>query len=203
MPKGIFVRKPLSEEHKRNISVALMGRIVSPETREKMRHNPQNFKKGHTVSLETRMKMRNSPTAFKPGHEVTDEMRAKLRKASLGVKPTVEALAKRSLAMRGENNPSWKGGVTELRNAIRNCFKYRLWRFDIFKRDNFTCVWCGARGVYLEADHNPIPFYKILIEYKINTIDDALACEKLWDISNGRTLCKPCHNTTKNGRAKN
>lgn len=101
-----------------------------------------------------------------------------------------------------ENNPSWKGGISligkKLDKQIRKCFLYRQWRSDIFMRDSYTCVLCGARSgngmaVYLQADHYPKMFSVILKEYKIKTIEEALNCEELWNINNGRTLCINCH----------
>ena len=64
--------------------------------------------------------------------------------------------------------------------------EYRLWRESVFKRDNWTCVWCGARSskgyeVILNVDHiKPFASYP----------------ELRFAIDNGRTLCKPCHETT-------
>ena len=97
---------------------------------------------------------------------------------------------------RGKQVWSWKGGITSLREQIRSCFKYRQWRSDIFTRDNFTCVICRIRGNYLEADHYPKTFSEILKEYKITIFEEALNCEELWNINNGRTLCKNCHKKT-------
>ena len=97
----------------------------------------------------------------------------------------------------GERNSQWKGGITPLAARIRHCFKYCLWRSDIFTRDDFTCQKCGLRGGYLEADHYPKRFSKILEEYNIKTLEEALVCEELWNRNNGRTLCKKCHDKTK------
>jgi len=36
----------------------------------------------------------------------------------------------------------------------------------------------------------------ILEDNEIKNIDDALGCEELWNINNGRTLCHPCHKMT-------
>ncbi len=107
----------------------------------------------------------------------------------------------------GKNHPNWKDGITPLIQLIRNCFKYRQWRSDVFTRDNFTCVLCGVRSgkgkpVYLEADHYPKKFSTIFHEYKIKTLQEALDCEEFWNINNGRTLCRKCHNKTKEERRR-
>ena len=88
-----------------------------------------------------------------------------------------------------------------LNKKIRESFKYRQWRSDIFTRDNFTCQECWVRGVRLNAHHKE-PFYKIMDEYNIKTLEQALDCEKFWNINNGVTLCEPCHDKTKPGRIK-
>ncbi len=98
---------------------------------------------------------------------------------------------------KGEKCHFWKGGITPIKRQIRNSFRYRQWRSDIFTRDNFTCVLCGKRGGWIEADHYPKKFSDILKENNIKTVEQALLCEELWNINNGRTLCKDCHNKTK------
>lgn len=61
------------------------------------------------------------------------------------------------------------------------------WRKKVFERDNYTCVLCNARNgqgysVYLEADHiKPWAFFP----------------ELRFELSNGRTLCRKCHDKTK------
>lgn len=58
------------------------------------------------------------------------------------------------------------------------------WRQSVFQRDNFTCQTCQARGTYLEADHiKPWAYFP----------------ELRFELSNGRTLCRPCHDQTKIG----
>lgn len=101
---------------------------------------------------------------------------------------------------RGEESPSWKGGITELTKAIRTAFEYLLWKKEILKRDNYTCVQCGAnfyndKKVILDVDHI-IPFSQILEEQEISTLDQARICKELWDINNGRVLCRNCHKKT-------
>lgn len=59
--------------------------------------------------------------------------------------------------------------------------RYRRWRLAVFERDNFTCQHCGVRGVRLHADH-----IKSWARHP----------ELRYDVSNGRTLCVPCHMKT-------
>ena len=101
----------------------------------------------------------------------------------------------------GNKHWNWKGGITKINRLIRNSFKYRQWRSDVFTRDNFTCQECGKRGGRLEAHHIK-EFSKIIQEYNIKTIEDSENCEELWNINNGQTLCSNCHNKTKNGNNK-
>ena len=68
----------------------------------------------------------------------------------------------------------YKGGITSLMIQIRGCFQYRLWRSDVYQKDNFTCQKCGVRSgngkhVYLEAHHLK-EFSKIIEENNIKIL---------------------------------
>ena len=107
---------------------------------------------------------------------------------------------KKSPNIRGSNNHNWKGGKTKLSFQIRNSAEYSFWRMSVFKRDFFTCQHCGAKNkkgekYIFDADHI-YPFSKILDDFNITSIEEAISCEKLWDIDNGRTLCRDCHKKT-------
>ena len=86
----------------------------------------------------------------------------------------------------------WNEGTTQLALKIRRSFEYRLWRSDVFTRDNFICQECCQKGGKLEAHHKK-PFALILKLNEIKTFEEAICCEELWNINNGITLCKECH----------
>ena len=106
------------------------------------------------------------------GYQCSEETKRKISIAHKG---------KPKLFNRGENSNFWKGGITPINAKIRTSLEYKIWRRAVFERDNYTCVWCGKKGVYIEADHiKPFAHYP----------------ELRFAIDNGRTLCKSCHKTT-------
>lgn len=115
--------------------------------------------------------------------------RAKATKASKP--PVCYWLGKKRPDITGQNHYLWNG-KTPIIEQIRKCVEYYRWRSEVFERDNYTCVLCNAKGVYLHADHIK-QFSFIIHEKDIKTLEDALDCQELWDVNNGRTLCKPCH----------
>jgi len=80
---------------------------------------------------------------------------------------------------RGKDHWNWKGGPKEDRRMSDPY--YRDWRSEVFKRDHYTCQLCGCSGGQLNADHIK-PWSKFP--------------ELRYELSNGRTLCVPCHRTT-------
>jgi len=85
--------------------------------------------------------------------------------------------------------------VSILNERIRKSLKNRLWREDIFRRDNYQCVFCSSVGGKLNADHIK-PFSVIIRDNNIRTFEEAMLCDELWDRDNGRTLCYDCHKKT-------
>ena len=84
----------------------------------------------------------------------------------------------------GDKSPSWRGGRTPIIRAIRNSPSIKNWRMAVFERDNYTCQMCTERGGKLEAHH-------------IHPVRDHKNDLVMYDVGNGITLCKKCHNTTK------
>lgn len=81
----------------------------------------------------------------------------------------------------------WKGGITKQTQMGRGTKEYKEWRWSVISRDNFSCLWCGAKEK-LEADH----------------IKRWSECKELrYEVSNGRTLCMMCHNKTRGRHHEN
>ena len=184
-----------------------------------------NIGKKHSESAKTKMRL------AKIGKKYTENHKLKISQGNMGKKMSVEAKKKMSqtkkgkkfteehrrnlkIAHKGQNaghlSKFWKGGITPLRRKIRTTFEYRLWRSDIFTRDNYTCILCGdhtckgkGQTIQLNADHFPKTFSEIIEQYQIKTLDEAIKCSELWNINNGRTLCEDCHKRTPTYGGKN
>jgi len=82
---------------------------------------------------------------------------------------------------RGGNHHNWKGGISKINNNSRQLFmhtiEYKIWRRNIFERDDFTCQICGEKGGKLRANH-----IKRYVDYPNSRIN----------INNGITICEGC-----------
>lgn len=167
---------PRSEAGKLAMTIKMSGER-NPSKKPAVRKKISEKKKGNNGRLgmphleETKQKISNAHKGQKKpwaGKFLTEE----------GRKRIIEAIS-------GTKNKNWKGGITSLQEKIRNSAEYKNWRRLVFKRDDYTCVWCRKKGGYLEADH--IKQFAFFPELR-------------FAVDNGRTLCKECHNTTKYGR---
>jgi 5-methylcytosine-specific restriction endonuclease McrA len=82
-------------------------------------------------------------------------------------------------------NKYWdkKGRKTPANTLIRKQKEFKIWREAVFKRDNYTCQKCGARGkkgrrVILHPHH-----IKFISKFP----------ELAYVVSNGITFCDKCH----------
>lgn len=84
-------------------------------------------------------------------------------------------------AVSGPNHYRWTGKTKE-HELARKSPEYKEWRRKVYERDGYRCVLCGDNtSGNLEADHiKPFAFFP----------------ELRFVVSNGRTLCKPCHKNT-------
>lgn len=125
------------------------------------------------------------------GYKHTKEAKKKISQASrissignrraLGTKRSLEhRILLRELHL-GEKCIFWQGGVSKENRRLRTGLGYKIWREAVFSRDDYTCQECKARGGELNADH--IKPFALFPEFRL-------------ELSNGRTLCVPCHRKT-------
>jgi len=170
----------------------LIGYKHKPETIKKIKKARK--RQGGNIGIEKRKGKHYSPkTEFKKGQKPWNAGLPKEKSHLYGKHQPEEVRRKIGYAQMGEKNHAWKGGLTSLRGKIYDLFEWRQWRSDIFQRDGFVCVLCGSRGGRLEADHYPKKFSWILQENKIDSVQKAIDCSELWNVNNGRTLCRDCH----------
>jgi len=204
----INLGRPRTEETKRKVSEARMGIKFSPETIAKMRiaskkrmQSPQARKR-----LSEIMKGKNTGEN-NPAKRL--EVRVKISKASRARSAEISAFM-RERAKQGLGPPSNKGvPMTETqkkkisqahkkrwdkigrkkRKRYKHSVdsKYIAWRKAVYERDRYACQICGHRGKNLQPHH-----IKSWAKYP----------ELRYEISNGQTLCIPCHKKTDNYGSK-
>ncbi len=101
---------------------------------------------------------------------------------AIGTHRSPETILKLRKSMKGKNkrekNWNWRGGITNVAEKLRKGYEYKIWRFAVFTRDNFTCKSCGQLSGNIQG-HHILPYAKFP--------------HLTFDISNGITLCRKCH----------
>ena len=187
MPSGIYKR---TEEYKKLLRVPHKGSGIyqhkkgyklTEEQKKNILKKSKIFRKG-CIPWNKDKKLPQFSGKNHPmfGKHHTEKSKEKIRQKNIGLNT-------------GKKHWNWQGGLTSISKQIRNSLEYKLWRIAVFTRDNFTCLWCGAKNgngktIVLHADHIK-PF--------------AQFPELRFAIDNGRTLCLSCHQKTNNyGRPK-
>lgn len=117
--------------------------------------------------------------SWNKGKKLSEAHKKALRKKH---KPlSLETRLRMSISRLGNRNHKWKGGITPINERIRKSLKYRIWRSNVFERDNWTCQTCRKRGGTIHAHH-----------IKAFSTHPKLR----FDIDNGVTLCVSCHKLT-------
>jgi 5-methylcytosine-specific restriction endonuclease McrA len=174
-----FYGKSHTEETRRKISAAITGKA-----------NP-NFGKLRPQSVKDAVsKAHKGVSPAIKGKHLSDEAKrtisekAKARIRSHGRRNTPAQRLNISNgtklhALRGEDNPRWKGGISPENQRERYSFRMKEWRRQVFERDHFVCQQCGYNKGKILIAHHIKPFSKFP--------------ELRFDFNNGITLCKPCH----------
>ena len=186
-----------SEEHKRNISLGLTGRIVSEETKLKISIANKGKTLGRKLLPETKAKMSLAQKGHhRKGWKLSEQTRANISKGHIGTNTWMKGKklseewkknirkAVQQKVKDGTHN-FWKGGISKINRTERmnamGTYEHKLWRKSVFERDDYTCQECKERGKKIEADH--IKPYALYPELRLV-------------VENGRTLCKECHMKT-------
>lgn len=163
-----------TKETKRKISFAAKDRVFSEETRHKISQACMGEKNGH----------------YGKHHSI--EARRKIAAAHRGKKRkpfSEETRRKMGEWQRGSKHYNWKGGLSENSQKQLAIRQWNKIRYNVYKRDNYTCQSCGISGIGMCAHH--------IIPWEISK-DDRL--------ENLMTLCISCHmqihrKTNKNKKA--
>lgn len=118
---------------------------------------------GVVASWLRRHGIKRRATGSEPGRMYGPEVRARMSAAKKGT-------------FLGESNPNWRGGLVNPNQRLRVSYASKAWSLAVRNRDG-QCVECGAAGK-LHAHH--IKPWKHHPELR-------------FDVSNGVTLCPPCH----------
>lgn len=127
--------------------------------------------------------------------KLTEEHKEKIRQSNLWKKKSkecVEKMIKTRTWMKWskerreryvnnnfwENNPNWKWWIRKWVQKLRDSNKYKIWRLEVYKKDNYTCRKCWWMSKNLNAHH----------------IESFAKNEKLrFNTDNWVTFCSKCH----------
>jgi len=167
-----------TSETKEKMRQAALGRDVSHLDWTGKTHTPEAREK---ISDANRRRFADKTNHPLYGKTFSEESKQKMRESHLGQVVSAETRAKLSELRRGEKHWNWQGGITPENRRYRSTAAWREWRTKVFERDDYTCQECDTRGGQLEP-HHIVP----VREDKDN----------LFTLTNGITLCRPCHQLT-------
>jgi len=156
-----WLDKKMSEEHKRKMSNARKGKKMSEETKKKLSEInkgkiPWCKGKHWKLSDEVKKNISIGHKGIEPwnkGKYHTEKSKRKMSNAHKGIKLSEEHKKKISLALKGEKNYLWKGGISIENDKLRHTFEMGLWKRAVLERDNFTCQKYNIRGGRLIVHH--------------------------------------------------
>lgn len=92
----------------------------------------------------------------------------------------------------GPSNHHWKGGITTLNHAIRDCKRGLEWRDAVFARDGYKCRITGKGGKNLRV-HHIVQLKDLIALYGITTLEESYKIAAFWDLANGVTMRDETH----------
>ena len=183
-------RLPFSEEHKKKIAMAVIGKNKGKVHSEDFKNNlrirmsgPNNPMKNPIISNKIRLIRLGDKN---PSKRI--DAKKKISETKMGKKMPYTFRKKISAIQQGISLEQWNGFKSPEYKLLRDQSRPSLikWRQSIFKRDNYTCQECytisgNGYNVVLHPHH-----IKKFSKYP----------ELRFDINNGITLCKRCHSKT-------
>ena|SRR4030067_3553537 len=191
--------KHWSEEWKRKMSMDFKGRTFNT--------GRTHFKKGSMIGhkwqqgeLPWNTGLEGDPRCLYAGKKAWEANRDRGFSNRVGKRHSLNTRIQISAKKRNIEIETWNGFTMPINHSLRNLPEYKIWQNFCMKRDDYTCLICKKRGIKLHVDH--IIAFSILVSEAIkiygNDLEQVRRYQKLWDISNGRTLCISCHKNTEN-----
>lgn len=171
--RGDWTGKTHTEEWKQMMSEKFTGRVFTPETIAKMSDRAKNRTTPHPMLG----KHHSEETKQKIGEKA--KIRPSKLKGKKGKKHSIEVRIKMSNAQK-ERYKDTRMPLSERQELtkIRGSLEMKLWKETVFKRDDYTCDYCGKRGGDLHAHH--LRSFSNFPEVR-------------FDVDNGMTICVKCH----------
>lgn len=80
----------------------------------------------------------------------------------------------------GEKHWNWKGGISGENERIRHSMEFIIWRNEVYKRDHYTCRFCGKHCQKKDIVAHHIKLFSEFPELRFS-------------VDNGIVLCRSCH----------
>jgi transposase len=190
---GVCAEVVRRQLHAKNIPIAKVGgrRSFDPPKSvlenlyqtKSMRAIAEHFGVGETVVF-SRLKehgielKEHKNHRLKPGRVFSEAHVANIRKAH------------RANVQFGENNPNWKGGLTEINRKIRGSWQAREWKEKSLERAGHKCECCGVDdGKACECCGTKVKLHVHHIRSFAKYPDER------FDPQNSEVLCPKCHRT--------
>ena len=154
------------------------------------RDSKGRFVKGHKMPLFWFKKLQENAIYYKKGNKINNGR--------------VHSLESREHFRQAQFRRYHKS-QSHVYNGIRHLCRAKEFVIGVYRRDHFTCRKCHVKCRHLIAHHLKafgLIFKEFLENYnqfswyedKETLIRLALSYEPFWEVSNGGTLCVPCHN---------
>jgi hypothetical protein len=172
--RNIWLKQvPHTKEWTQNQSKSLKGREI------KWGDKISKSRKGYKVPLD----VRENRSEFSKG----------VKNPFFGKQHKLETRKQISISHQKISEDEWDGFTKPLYIQIRNSQKHMNWSQAIFQRDNYCDWFSGVEGNGNLNAHHIVRFKDLFEQNNIQSYEQAMECEALWDIKNGVTMIDTNH----------